>query len=397
MSETLWIKLSAGAAAGEPLSWARLDGAGRVLTRGRDAAAALPRGLNCKAVVAADKVLWTRLAPPGRRRLAGPALTYALEDRLADAPEAVHAVMGAVAKDGTAAVAVVDQAWFAEALAVLDKAALQPISVMAEPAVLPGSATEWHLVWGDEALLRLADGLCLHLGPEPAAAQQLLRLALARGEGAPERLVLHGVPGRPLPEAADLAQGLGVAVVTGPEYDWAVAAQAAGRPEVELLQGRFAGRGRGDIDWRPWRPVAWLAAILVAVNLVGLMFDAGLKTWQVQRIERANRDYFQQAFPETKVVVDPVIQMRRQVAELGHKAGVTGTTDFLPMLARAGAALPASARTALRELRYRPGELTLQLPTGQAVAADWQRAGLRVSRPPAQENGWDEMTLESGS
>jgi len=397
MSETLWIKLSAGAAAGEPLSWARLDGAGQVMARGRDAPATLPKGLNCKALVAADKVLWTRLAPPGRRRLDGLVLTYALEDRLADAPETVHAVMGALAKDGTAAVAAVDQAWFAEALAALDKAGLRPHSVIAEPAVLPGSATEWHLVWGEEALLRLADGLCLHLSPEPAAARQLLQLALARSEGAPERLVLHGVPGQPLPETADLARGLGVTVAAGPDYDWAVAAQAAGRPDVELLQGRFAGRGRGEVDWRPWRPVAWLAAILVAVNLAALTLDAGLKAWQVQRIAQANRERFQQTFPETKVVVDPVIQMRRQVADLSHKSGVATASDFLPMLAGAGALLPASARAGVRELRYRPGSLTLQLPAGQAVSVDGQRSGMRVSRQPSQEKGWDQLTLEAGS
>lgn len=397
MSETLWIKLTAGAAAGEPLPWARLDAAGRVLARGRDLPSALKTGLPCRAVAASDKVLWTRIAPPGRRRLEGPALTFALEERLADSPEAVHAVLGAVRKDGMAQVAVVDLAWFAGSLEALDKAGLRPLSVVAEPALLPGSETEWHLVWGDEALLRLADGLCLHLSPDPATARQLLQLALGRGEGAPERLVIHAESGRNLPEPAEFAHGLAVSVVSGPDYDWAVAAQAAGRPDVELLQGRFSGRGQGEINWRPWRPVAWLAAVLVLANLAGLMIDAGLKVWQVRHINQANRGIFMQAFPETKVVVDPVIQMHRQVADLNHKAGATAATDFMPMLAGAGAVLPSSARAGVREIRYRPGSLTLLLPAGQGLSADWRHAGFRVFRQPSQEKGWDELTLEAGS
>lgn len=400
MSETLWIRLSAYE---EALDWARLEASGRIVARGHSALSSLPAGMPCKLVVAADKVSWMRLSPPGRRRLSGRSLAYALEDRLADAPEAVHAVMGRVDEDGTAMVAVVGQEWFAGALAQLEEQGLRPSSALPEPALLPGDGQSWHLVWGGEPMLRMPDGLCLQLSPDPATTRQLLELALMQAASPPERLVLHAENGETLPDLANpeespLPRMASLETTAGRSYDWAAAAQAVTRVDVELMQGPFARRGQLSAEsLLAWRPAAILAGALVAVNLLGLLGAAGLKVWQAHKIEQGNRMLLQSSFPEIKVVLDPVLQMRQQLAGLSHASGSASATDFLPMLARAGSVLPDSVRASVRELRFRPGGLTLVLPTGQGMDADWQQAGLRASRRPAEEAGWDELTLEEAA
>lgn len=398
MSETLWIRLNAAAGTGAPLDWARLDGAGRVVARGRDAADGLPSGTACRAVAAAEKVRWTRIEAPGRRRLEGAALAYALEDRLAESPESVQAVMGAVGRDGTGPVAVVERAWLAGALAELASAGVRPASVVPEPALFPDAERdEWHAVWGDQAWLRLPDGLCLSLVSEPAQARDWLRLAIERADLPPGRLVLHAEPGCVPPTPEMLAAGLSLAVESGPEYDWAMAAQSQGRPDIDLLSGDFARRGQSGVDLRAWRPAAWLAVGFVLVNLAGFMFVSGGKAWERQHIARANQARLMAAFPDTKVVVEPVVQMRRKVAELEHRTGHAAPSDFLPLLVRAGQALPDAARGGVRSLRYGPAGLVLVLPRGQAGTVDWAAAGLHATVRPAEGGDLDEVTLEAGT
>ncbi|HWS76628.1 MAG TPA: GspL/Epsl periplasmic domain-containing protein, partial [Quisquiliibacterium sp.] len=48
---------------------------------------------------------------------------------------------------------------------------------------------------------------------------------------------------------------------------------------------------------------------------------------------------FRDTFPSTQVVVDPLLQMQRQVAALRLSTGQSGPDDFLPMLARFAEAL----------------------------------------------------------
>jgi general secretion pathway protein L len=66
---------------------------------------------------------------------------------------------------------------------------------------------------------------------------------------------------------------------------------------------------------------------------------------------------FRQTFPNAQVVVDPLLQMQRQVSDLRLRAGQSGPDDFLPLLARFAGALGPRANDALAALEYRDGKL----------------------------------------
>jgi len=87
----------------------------------------------------------------------------------------------------------------------------------------------------------------------------------------------------------------------------------AERAVLELLQYEFAPRFAA---WRAWRVPAALSALIAIIWLVGLNVDA----WLMRREERALRAHLEatlrEAFPTTPVVLDPLQQMRRGVADL---------------------------------------------------------------------------------
>src|SRR5262249_17444543 len=135
--------------------------------------------------------------------------------------------------------------------------------------------------------------------------------------------------------AREWTDALGVPVVA-PEA-------AEGRAEpvaLELLQYEFAPQ---LASWRAWRLPAAVAVLLALTWLVGLNVDA----WLMRSEERALRERMEAtlrgAFPSTTVVLDPVAQMRRGVADLRAGAGASDPRDFLPLAMGLAAALARAA------------------------------------------------------
>ena len=395
MSDTLWIRLARGVESGAAVAWARLDDTGRVLEHGLDTPDRFPADLPCKAVVAAADVLWLRQAMPGGRALRGAALAFALEDRLVDEPEAVHAVAGRVAADGTAMVAVVARDWLDAALAACGPR--RPEYLLPEPMLLGATAEVWRLAWTARPCLATGQG-AVELDTEANAARQTIELALAQAQPRPARLDVLGDATRPRPDLEEWTHMLGLPVVAGPDYDWASAAwqvsESAQRAELDLLPNGLRSGTRPRLHWPGWRPALRLAIVLVAVNGLSYLGLQGGLVWQVEQARQANRGLFLSAFPDSKVVVDPQLQMRRKVDELRRHAGESSMSDFLPLLDRAGQVLPAPLQEQVREIRYEGARLILQLPSAGLDALDWAGHGLRVERRAAAIPGTVDLILE---
>ena len=125
------------------------------------------------------------------------------------------------------------------------------------------------------------------------------------------------------PDAAAWASALGVPVEIGERWDWR---RAAGDTGPSLL--RFGSR------WRAYagignrlKPAMWIVLIALAVHGVALGVD-----WV--RLAREQRDLrlrletrFRALFPEAVAVADPVLQMRRKLAEARHAGGQADDSD----------------------------------------------------------------------
>lgn len=157
---------------------------------------------------------------------------------------------------------------------------------------------------------------------------------------------------------------------------------------VELLAGRAAAGRRllAEFDVRAWRLPAALAAACVVAALAGLNLHWAQLAREKDALRRSLESTFRGAFPQAQVVVDPVLQMSRNVSALRARSGQQGPEDVVPLLARFAQALGAGGVDALAAVEYRDGRLKVrfqpQRVDGRAAREQLReacaRAGLKL-------------------
>lgn len=345
MSSTLrvWLAPLAELGADSVLEFEVIDGERRVLERGTAVPGTLPRLARTELVIAAPDVLLLGATLP---RLSGAKLRAALpalaEPMLIGDIE--HAFVGAGRPDaaGRSTLAVLDRALFRRALELLKRLGIEPASATPEPLALDAGAGRWRLRLGSAyGSLRMGDRLgaacSLPTGAEPPTE---LRLALEQaGAGRPEAIEVEGEC-----DATAWAAALGVKVVAAAP-DRVRAAPVA----LELLQYEFAPR---IANWRAWRVPATLAAVLALTWIAALNVDAWLKLREERQLRSQINAAFRESFPRVPVVLDPLAQMRRGLADLRTGAGTGDAGDFVPLAAAFARAIQPDADT-VRQIDYR--------------------------------------------
>jgi general secretion pathway protein L len=131
---------------------------------------------------------------------------------------------------------------------------------------------------------------------------------------------------------------------------------------IDLLSGREAASRRmlASFDVRAWRAPALLAGACLAAALAGLNLHWAQLMTEKTAIRQSLEATFRSAFPSAQVVVDPVLQMNRQVAALRARSGQSGPEDFAPLLGRLGDALGPIGVDALAAVEYREGRLKVR-------------------------------------
>ncbi len=372
-----------------------------LLREGNAAVGDMPASDRLVLILAASDVLLTVAAvpplPPARVRLALPNL---VEDALASDAAPCHIAVGPLLDPGAPRsgarprlLMVADRAWLRTVLDAFathrhrarhvlpaqlcvplaapvdsEDGAIQPATLVAEAdttllaaealvdgdavASPTGNARRWHLTvrTGPHA------GYGLLLGDDGLAAWQALAPA-GTWIGDRDALAAAPVPAlRSAPRVLDWPL-------------WIDGAQACLRePSLNLAQFEFA-QGRAD-RWnlRAWRwPVA-LAAALLLVQIVGMNVHWLLLRQETKHLEAAQTQVLKSAFPQTPVVIEPPLQMRRQVEQLRLASGRSTPDDFLPLADRFAQAASALAPDALQSLEYRSRTLFVTLKNGTDTA-----------------------------
>lgn len=322
------------------LHYEALDDQRIIVERGQAVPAALPRLQRTELVVPASDVLLVEAQVPplsgARLRAALPAIA---EPHVLSGVDAIYVVASRAAGD-RATLAVLDRALFARALELLRRAKIEPASATAEQLTLPLRDGRWRLRLGD------THG-CLRSGQMRGTACSLsrdgqppveLQLALQQADPPPAGIDVEG--------ACDVEAWSAMLAVPVSQAPPAAQAEAAA---LELLQYEFAPQ---LFAWRAWRVPAALAAALALTWLIGLNVDA----WMLRREESALRGRMEavlrQAFPTTGVILDPLKQMQRGVADLRAGTGTADPQGFLPLAVALGRVLAADSE-AVRALEFR--------------------------------------------
>lgn len=307
-------------------------------------------------LAATDVTLLALPVPP----LAGARLKAALpglveEHILGDPAEAVL-VAGPLQPDNTRPVAVVQRDWLESLVrAVLAQGAR---TVAALPSQLclplqPGSVSA--VISGGELILRQGQyqGMGLGLDGPPAA---VLQTARALAGDAP--LVLY-VPHDQLGEYQVLAAEAGPGIALEPD-DWAHWVAGARSINFDLVPGIGAAGARAT-DWRRWRwPIA-LTGLALVVTLVGLNIEWMRLRGEEAAVRQSIVQAYRSAYPGGPVI-DPVAQMRQNIALAKAATGQVGPDEFTWLAAAFGEAVREIGRPiGIASIEYRERTLTVKV------------------------------------
>lgn len=339
--------------AATPLAWMLFDTRGNLLRQDTSALAQMPHAATVEVVLPAERVLFARLklprvSPHTIREL----LPYAVEDRLLADPANIHAVAGATNARGETLVAVVDRAWLRDMLAVLARAGHRATRAWSESSLLEGGRGDWHVVLGPARGMLVDDegvSATFDRGADfPLAVRIALDEAAARGDR-PASIRVHTDGKEALPDLARWSAEGGTPFAAGTRWETLARGHPA-RTSINLLEGDLmpASRRRAVLP----RGAVVLVAVILGLQALLSSFAALRMQRERDDLERRREAIFRSAFPEARVVVDPDLQMARNLADLKRARGLAGGDDFLAQMTRA-----AQGGTAVKSVEYANGKL----------------------------------------
>jgi len=305
----------------------------------------------------ADVSLLSGQAPPlsgARLKAALPAL---VEEHILGDPEDSVLVAAPEQPDGTRPIAVADRAWLETIVRAL--LAQGARAVAAIPAQLclplqPGSVSA--AIDGFDLTLRqgLFHGFGLALEAVPAV---VLQTARAFSGDAP--LVLY-VPRAQLGEYQVLAQEAGPGITLEAD-DWAHWIAASRSTALDLVSGLGAA-GAPVRDWRRWRWPLRLILLALAVNLIGLNLDWLRLKREAATVQQSMTQTFRQAYPRETAILDPVLQMRQNIARARASTGDVAPDEFTYLAAAFGEAARSGGRQpGITSIEYRERALSVKV------------------------------------
>lgn len=335
------------------------------------------------------------------------ALPNVVEDLLLQDAQQCGFAVGPRTGDGERVIAAIDRGWLEHVVGAFERRGAKVAAAWPAQLALPvGESGSALACLNDGLALRtgLLEGLGWNASPHPAhRADAIVSLIEAAwgGEGVAASPAGPASPagadgpaaadGRPATsfaerELPDEKQAGGVPRLTvyveSPDWQPSVmiaAARAGFVAEIRSLplpllapldllaarRGSKARRWLADVDWRAWRLPGALAAATAVVALAGLNFQWAMLAQERDELRSAVERRYRQTFPDVQVVVDPVLQMERQVAGMRTRAGQSGPEDFVPLLARFSQALGAQAVDSMAGVEYREGRLRVRFQPGQ--------------------------------
>jgi general secretion pathway protein L len=342
----------------------------------------VPRAEETVLVVPVARVTFVRAAlPQGPAARLAKLAPFAIEDAIVSAPEQVHCAVLDDDRTGERLIAVLDREWLDGALTELASFGIKPDRAIVESALVVGDAGAWTVVWsGDGGFVAFGGVEAITLDASVEGHPPLaLKLALderRRAGAAPQTMRVLTAGAADPPDTAKWSASLRVPVALAgkwlPEASDASAADCA-----DLLPGARPGAWAAEGWLARLKPAAALAAALVAAHVLVTVGDWARLAYEARGLRQQMEAVFRKAFPEAKAVIDPALQMRRNVADLRRAAGEPDAADLVPLLAKLAPAL-AAAGARPQALRYERGELELELVVAAGETRERLASRLRV-------------------
>lgn len=370
---TLTISIDEHWPATPQADWVLSGSRGEVLQQGRSEPRHWPPADRRVAVLVGAQVsINTVNLPKARRQDRARLIAYALEERLPTETERQHFTL--VEQDGEQAVVAIVEA--ARLRGVVDTCAAigQPLAAaFGRLQCLP--RLEGAVVCVDEGTMRYwrwpdGSGLCEDRVPD--GEEPVSWLARKHRQAANIERVLG---------PSSVASAFGLPEADAKSLPWFATASAA-----NLLHGPFSPRQAAG-SWRQYlRWPLWIAGGALALHLSAGVVSAMVARQAESQLNTKTRAIFEAAFPGA-AVVDPVLQMRRQLNQLRPQNGSLRDDDMLALLAGLADALGSDSRDAISSMSYDAGTLEVSLApkpgqdNRQALIASLAMRGIAAQQP----------------
>ena len=349
----------------EAVSWQLFDRAGQPIRDGLATLATLPASDRITALVPASRVVYIETPLPrvnAAKRLQ--LVNFAIEDKLTIDPATVHAVIVGELRPNGYIVAAIERAWFGRALAWLGEANISPEQVLCESELLHVAAGDWAVVLGrDYGIAKRDDGFVYTLDGGVAASPPFgLSLAMqeaAAANRAPRALVISARDGDtaiPPDTARRWAETLNCTVRTQ-------TARQATLPTrgVNLRTASFAPTSSSSALTQRIKPALALAALLALTHAAFVFYEWRSLVAQRTALAATMTQLFKSSFPNATAIVDPPLQLARNLETLKRERGVSAKDPVRAALSQlAGLREVAPFEIRALDLAANPPTATLQ-------------------------------------
>ena len=320
-------------------------------------------------VLPGDNVLLAEASiPGGSQSRAQQAVSYVLEDQVADDIDELHFALGTKSKDDIYPVAVIDRTTMDTLKEQMAEVGLRPSEVVPETLAIPKFDVQQHgIVWtalvdDDHTVVRLNG----YKGFASDSSTANMMLSGVRREMEPDEnsgMVVFQTSGTTTEPFVE-----GIEIETRP-CDSRLSLFAAGlarSPRINLLQGEYSQKKQFDKAWKPWRWTGILLLALVGIFSAGSILDYINLGKQEQQLDLKIDETFRQALPGVKIR-NPVVQMKSRLKQQSAGPDKKGFTIELGQISAAIAALP---NTTVKSISYRKGRFDIDLSTENLPALD---------------------------
>ena len=344
-----------------PCPWVLCDDVGVVMQSGHSSLASLPKADEAIAIISSTRLMCVNVKMPAQsRRRWESALPFIAEEYTLTDPEENHVVPGVIQNQGQRSLFIVDKQWLQNISLACQTAGInlrRAVPEMLMPTLPPET---WLIIWdGNTGFMRtgLTCGIALDQS-DMFNPPMSLTLSLKTANPPPKIIQI-----RLTAEATvhDLPQwpGLPITPSLGQKWDWRTAPISDNT--LNLLWGALASKTKLH-EWLPkLRPVALILFAVILIETVGTNIEWGLLNHQKTIFTQEMGRTFRKTFGESSVIVNPSLQMQRNIAVLRHTAGLPDEADFLALLDQASGTLSTLPGGSISAMHYESGRLDVDL------------------------------------
>ena len=383
------------------VSWQLFDRQSMLLGAGTgrlSAAGEVPRAGRTVLVIPARRIVCIETPlPPVSAQKRDALLRYAIEDKLTIDPATVHAVvlgMSGSPASNNHVVAAIDRAWFASVLRWLSDAGIAPAQAVSAAALIPVADGEWSVVLdGAHGVaqrpdgfaysfdVNTQDGLTAHATRIPQEPPFALALALKEARDkqlSPSRLSVF------VDQAGDQPADVLWVAAWQRSLDCPVRVAAKTAPMMvtsragNLLSGEFAPPNPSRGWLMVLKPALTVGAMIAILQLAFTIIDAWRLDQRRRTLENEMTQVFKTAFPGAQAIVNPPLQMQRNLQAMQRERGLNGLDDARLLLAQLTAIIKSVPNLTPTGITIGEGSVTVE-----ALVADRQQQTMLQSRAGA--------------